>query len=427
MPNLTGSALFAQSGGPTSVINTSAYGVIAACLSAPEIDRVFAAKHGVRGILDDNLIEIGEELQARLPLLKNTPSAAFGSCRHKLKNPEEDVREYKIIEDVFRKHNIRYFFLNGGNDSMDTCAKISRYFETSGYECRVIGVPKTIDNDLVLTDHCPGFPSAAKFIATVTAECALDNSVYDTGSVAIIEAMGRHAGWLAGSAALAAFAVPGIADFRSSPTAPDLIYLPERVFNVEEFLSAVAEVYKRKSKCLVVVSEGLTLADGTFVSEAQVSGTDGFAHAQLGGLAARLAAIVKERLGVKTRGIELSLLQRCASHSASGVDITEAEGAGRFAVVAAIAGHTGKMAGILREPPRHVCEDGVCYTDSSYQSSFSLFDVADVANAEKKVPPEMITEDGTYVTQEFIDYCLPLIAGEPERVYNSGVPEFFTL
>ena len=238
---------------------------------------------------------MGKEDPQELALLKNTPSSALGSCRYKMTDSEEDDTDYQRILEVFRKHNVRYFFYNGGNDSMDTCNKISKYMQKVGYECRVMGVPKTIDNDLYGTDHCPGFASAAKYIATSCMEVYQDARVYDTGMICIIEIMGRHAGWLAGSAALATAYGAG----------PDLIYLPETDFDMDKFLSDVERIYKEKGNCMVAVSEGIHYADGTFVSEAKTSATDGFGHAQLGGLAAHLAAVVKEKTGAKVRGIEL--------------------------------------------------------------------------------------------------------------------------
>ena len=273
-----------------------------------------------------------------LELLKYTPSSALGSCRYKIADPDVDDTDYKRILEVFKKHDVRYFFYNGGNDSMDTCNKISKYMQKVGYECRVMGVPKTIDNDLFGTDHCPGYASAAKYIATSCMEVYQDARVYDTGMICIIEIMGRHAGWLTAAAALATEYGAG----------PDLIYLPERDFDMDKFLADVERVYKEKGNCMVAVSEGIHYADGSFVSEAKTSATDGFGHAQLGGLAARLADVVKQKTGAKVRGIELSLLQRCAAHLASETDIEEAVMAGRAAVENAVAGITDKMVAFER-------------------------------------------------------------------------------
>ena len=398
---LIGACIIGQSGGPTAVINASAYGAIYTALEAEEITQVLGADHGITGVLSDKLYDMGLEDPSELALLTNTPSSELGSCRYKLKDPEVDDTDYKKILEVFKKHNVRYFFYNGGNDSMDTCDKISRYMERSGWDCRVMGIPKTIDNDLFGTDHCPGFGSAAKYIATSCMEVSKDSRVYPTGQVTIVEIMGRHAGWLAGSAALGARFGSG----------PDLVYLPERVFDMDRFLADVERVYRKKGACLVAVSEGVHFADGSFVSEAKTSATDGFGHAQLGGLASRLADIVKERTGAKVRAIELSLLQRCGAHLASKTDIQEAILAGRVAVQSAIAGETGKMVAFERAN-----EDG------KYTCRTKLIPLTSVANAEKKVPLEWITPEGNFVTDEFIDYVLPLIQGEPEIATECSLP-----
>lgn len=403
---LIGACIIGQSGGPTAVINASAYGAIKAALEAEEITQVLGADHGITGVLADKLYDMGLEDPQELELLKNTPSSELGSCRYKLKQPEVDDTDYKTILEVFKKHNVRYFFYNGGNDSMDTCDKISRFMATSGWDCRVMGIPKTIDNDLFGTDHCPGFGSAAKYIATSCMEVSKDSRVYPTGQVTIIEIMGRHAGWLAGSAAVGT----------KFGTGPDLVYLPERVFDMEAFLSDVERVYNEKGNCLVAVSEGVHFADGSFVSEAKTSATDGFGHAQLGGLAARLADIVKERTGAKVRGIELSLLQRCGAHLASRTDVEEAELAGRIAVESAVAGETGKMVAFER-----------VYEDGKYTCKTKLIPLTSVANAEKKVPQEWINPDGNFVTDEFIDYVLPLIQGEPDRPAEFSLPRYAKL
>ena len=406
MSQLKGACIIGQSGGPTSVINASAYGVIRTALDNPDITAVYGAAHGIKGVLNDQLYDMGEEDEKELEFLLNTPSSELGSCRYKIADPDVDDTDYKRILEIFKKYDVRYFFYNGGNDSMDTCAKISRFMAKSGYECRVMGVPKTIDNDLFGTDHCPGFASAAKYIASSCAEVYKDARVYDTGMVTIIEIMGRHAGWLAASAALAG--VVGCA--------PDLIYLPEVDFDMDKFLKDVTEIYKREGNCIVAVSEGIHYADGSFVSEAKTSATDGFGHAQLGGLAALLANIVKEKTGAKVRGIELSLLQRCGAHLASQTDIEESFQAGKAAVEAAVAGETDKMVGFActRENGQYACQT-------------KLFDLSSVANYEKKVPLEWINQEGNGVTQGFIDYALPLIQGENRRVVENGLPRFARL
>ena len=403
---LKGACIIGQSGGPTSVINASAYGVIRTALDNEAITKVYGAEHGIKGVLNDRLIDMTQEDADELELLLYTPSSALGSCRYKIADPDVDDTDYKRILEIFKKYDIRYFFYNGGNDSMDTCAKVSRFMAKSGYECRVMGVPKTIDNDLFGTDHCPGFASAAKYIATSCAEVYKDARVYDTGMVTVIEIMGRHAGWLAGAAALAG--VVGCA--------PDLVYLPEVDFDMDKFLNDVDAIYKKNGNCIVAVSEGIHYADGSFVSEAKTSATDGFGHAQLGGLAALLANVVKEKTGAKVRGIELSLLQRCGAHLASQTDIDESFLAGKTAVEAAVAGETDKMVGFecSREGGKYTCKT-------------KLFNLSEVANFEKKVPLEWINEEGNGVNQGFIDYALPLIQGENHRATENGLPRFARL
>ena len=406
MSELRGACIIGQSGGPTSVINASAQGAIQAALKADCITRVLGAAHGIKGVLDDKLYDMGQEDPKELELLQNTPSSALGSCRYKLADPDQDDTDYKRILEIFKKYDVRYFFYNGGNDSMDTCNKISKYMQKVGYECRTMGIPKTIDNDLNGTDHCPGFSSAAKFIATSCMEVHRDAHVYDTGMVTVVEIMGRHAGWLAGSAALATWAGYG----------PDLIYLPEVDFDMDKFIADVTAIYNKTGKCMVAVSEGIHYADGRFVSEAKTSATDGFGHAQLGGLAAMLAEIIKEKTGAKVRGIELSLLQRCASHCASARDIDEAYMAGQAAVEAAVAGETDKMVAF------DVTRDGANYT---CKTALKPLDIC--ANFEKKVPREWINAEGNGIEQPFIDYVLPLIQGELNVPQENSLPRFAKL
>jgi 6-phosphofructokinase 1 len=407
MQTLKGACVFAQSGGPTSVINASFYGMAKAALNNPNITRVLGAAHGIKGILNDILYDIGKEDEYELSLLLNTPSSALGSCRYKIADPDKDDRDYKRILEIFKKYDIRYFFYNGGNDSMDTCDKVSRFMASSGYECRVIGIPKTIDNDLFGTDHCPGFGSAARYIATSCMEIALDARVYDYGTVTIVEIMGRHAGWLTGAAALASHFGAG----------PDLIYLPETAFDMDEFLAKVKQLYDSGKGVFVAVSEGIQDRDGNFISEyASKGGKDAFGHVQLGGLSAYLANRVKEYCGAKVRGIELSLLQRCGAHLASRTDIEEAVLAGKTAVEAATTGETGKMVAFERE-----------YVDGKYSCKTKLIPLTQVANYESKVPLEWILPGGAGVTQDFIDYVLPLIQGDPMRAEENSLPRFARL
>ena len=406
MSELKGACIIGQSGGPTAVINSSALGVIETALDSGSITRVLGAAHGIKGVLDDKLYDMAQEDREELKLMRYTPSSALGSCRYKLADPDVDDTDYKRILEIFKKYDVRYFFYNGGNDSMDTCNKISKYMQKVGYECRVMGVPKTIDNDLNGTDHCPGFASAAKFIATSCMEVHRDAHVYDTGMVTVVEIMGRHAGWLAGSAALATWAGYG----------PDLIYLPEVDFDMDKFIADVTAIYNKTGKCMVAVSEGIHYADGRFVSEAETSATDGFGHAQLGGLAVKLADLIKNKTGAKVRGIELSLLQRCGAHLASEVDVEEAKMAGRVAVESAVAGSTDKMVAFscTREGGKYTCEPVLQPLDI-------------VANFEKKVPREWINAAGNGVEQPFIDYALPLIQGEPDRPKENALPRFARL
>ena len=402
---LIGAALIGQSGGPSAVINASTYGVIKTAIESLYVTKVYGANHGIKGVLDDRLFIMNEEDPKELAKMLYTPASVLGSCRYKLADPDVNDTDFKRILEIFRKYNIRFFFYNGGNDSMDTCNKISRYFAKNDYECRIIGVPKTIDNDLAGTDHCPGFGSAAKYIATSMMEVNRDTKVYDVGMVTIVECMGRHAGWLTAAAALANLKGEG----------PDLIYLPEVDFDLDQFINDVKRVYEDKHDVLIAVSEGIHYADGSFVSEAKTSGTDGFGHAQLGGLATRLAAIVKAATGAKVRGIELSLLQRCASHCASATDMQESFEAGKFAMESALAGESGKMVGF------------VCDRVGGYKCQYALFDLSQEANAEKKVPLEWITASHNGVTREFFDYCLPLIQGDVQQPKEDGLPCFVTL
>ncbi len=406
MNELKGACIIGQSGGPTAVINASALGVIQAALASEHITRVLGAANGIEGVLNERLYDMAEEDPAELEHMKYTPASALGSCRYKMSHFLDDDTDYKRLLEVFRKYDVRYFFYNGGNDSMDTCNKVSKFFQNSGYECRVIGIPKTIDNDLFGTDHCPGFGSAAKFIATSCMEIHQDLQVYDKGRVTIVEIMGRHAGWLAGAAALATYAGAG----------PDLVYLPEVDFHMDRFLADVAEVYRSKGNCMVAVSEGIHDASGRFIADAGIGGTDMFGHTQLGGLSAMLADLVSRELGLKVRGIELSLLQRCASHIASRTDIEEAYRAGLTAVEMATQGFTDKMVAFERE-----------VLDGMYDCHTKLIDLGEVANVEKLVPREWINAEGNGVEAQFIDYVMPLIQGETRMEKENSLPRFVRL
>lgn len=409
MPTLIGNAVIGQSGGPTAVINASAYGAIRTALDAPEIPKVYGALNGINGILNDKLIDLGQEDPSELKFMKTTPASALGSCRCKLKNPDEDDTDYNRILEIFKKYNIRYFFYNGGNDSMDTCNKVSKFMLNNGYECRVIGIPKTIDNDLCLTDHCPGYGSAAKYIATSVREIYLDTTVYENGAITVIETMGRNAGWLTASAALA-----GKDGFGA-----DLIYLPEVEFNLDTFLEKVKNIYETTGKCLIVVSEGIRDKNGKYIVEYANSSSseDCFGHTQLGGLASFLTAKLKEATGgAKARGIELSLLQRCAGHCASETDTKESYSAGKAAVMEAINGATDKMVGFERT-----------YEKGCYICRTKLFDLDKVANAEKNIPRDWINATGDGLNEKFIDYALPLIQGEIAPPTENGLIRYVKL
>jgi len=408
MNNLKGAAIIGQSGGPTSVINASAAGVFIEALNQKNITRVYGAAHGIRGILNEEFYDINQEDIKELELLKTTPSSSIGSVRYKLKPLEEDDSEYKRLLEVFKKYNIRYFFYNGGNDSMDTCNKVSKFFKDSGYECYCMGVPKTIDNDLAVTDHCPGYASAAKYVATSFMELKCDATVYDTPMVSVVEVMGRNAGWLTAASQLAVAKGYG----------PDLIYLPEIPFDLDKFYADVEKKYKENNgKVIIAVSEGVKTKDGKYVPElvADVA-VDAFGHKQMGGTASVLADLLKNRLNVKVRPIEFSLLQRCAQHLASAIDVEEAYNAGREAVKAACEGITDYMIGFKRH-----------MDNGKYTCEYIKVPLAEVANAEKKVPLEWITKDGTGLTQAYVDYALPLIQGDCKAPLEDGLPRFARL
>lgn len=400
--------LVGQSGGPTAVINSSLAGVYetAKACGAPH---VYGMQYGIEGVLEGKLIDLDTVLGDKMDieLLKRTPSSFLGSCRHKLPDPSVDEKPFVQLFELFRQNDIGAVFYIGGNDSMDTISKLSAYGKTVNSEIRFIGVPKTIDNDLNGTDHCPGFGSAARYIATTCMEVQRDTHVYDNGTITVLEIMGRHAGWLAGSAALAAWAGYG----------PDLIYLPEVDFDMERFLADVHQVYQAKNKCLIAVSEGIHRADGAFIAEGvSAAANDGFGHTQLGGLAALLADLLRQREpSAKVRGIELSLPQRCGAHSASQTDIDEAFLAGKAAVEAAVAGYSDKMVAFR------------CTREGGYRCETVLEPLDIVANAEKTVPRAWINADGNGLEQPFIDYVLPLIQGVPRAPQEHSLPRYARL
>ncbi len=401
---LVGNCLVAQSGGPTAVINASLAGVISEALNHECIEEIFGGLNGVQGILQEDLVDLAAESQQTIRGLRTTPAAALGSCRFKLKKSADFER---AIE-VFKAHNIRFFFYIGGNDSQDTAYKISQLAKERGHEMRVIGIPKTVDNDLPHTDHCPGFGSAAKYVATTVKEIAADCAATGHGDlVQIVEVMGRNAGWIAAASALA--------KRRESPNdAPHLILLPEVPFSSDAFLDQVRNVLKREKFCLIVVGEGLTDADGNYVATAGAQ-TDSFGHAALGGAADYLRNLVETNLGLKARAARLGYAQRAAAHCLSQTDAEEAYRAGQAAVVAAVEGHTDKMVTIVRGE-----------TDQ-YTSETSLTNLSEVANHEKKVPADFINDDKFSMNHKFYKYALPLIQGEVTIPYENGVPNFVRL
>ncbi len=401
---LEGNCLVAQSGGPTSVINASLAGVIAEALNHECIEEVYGGMNGVLGILNEQLVDLASETQQAIRALRHTPGAALGTCRFKLKQQQDFDRILK----VFEAHNIRYFFYIGGNDSQDTADKISKLAQQRDYKLRVIGIPKTIDNDLVTTDHTPGYGSVIKYVATTIKEIACDNKgMGQHDLVQIVEVMGRSAGWIAAGATLA--------KRRDEPNAaPHLIYLPEVAFSPDKFISDVQSVLQKEKFCLVVVGEGLIDEDGNYIAT-KSTGTDAFGHTQLGGAGDYLRSLVEESLQVKARSVTLGMAQRAAAHCSSQTDNDEAYLAGRAAVSAAINGETDKMVTLLRS-------DG-----ENYKCETGLVELSEVANGVKKFPESWINEDGVSMNFNFYKYALPLIQGEVQVPYENGVPFFAKL
>ncbi len=404
MKETKGNVIVGQSGGPTAVINSSLAGVYKTAKDRGA-KKVLGMLHGIQGLLEERYVDLSEHIKDNLDieLLKRTPSAYLGSCRFKLPEIHDNREIYDKIFEILNKLEIEYFFYIGGNDSMDTIKKLSDYALLNGSYIRFIGVPKTIDNDLVATDHTPGYGSAAKYIGSITKEVIRDGLVYDQQNVTILEVMGRNAGWLTGASALARC---------EDCEGPDMIFLPEVTFDVDLFMKKIAELHKKKKSVVVAVSEGVKTADGRYVCE-QMDGiefVDAFGHRQLTGTARYLAEKINKEVGCKTRAIEFNSLQRCASHIVSRVDITEAYQVGGAAVKEAFDGETGKMVILKR-----ISDDPyICVTD--------LYDVHKIANAEKKVPREWINETGDYVTEAFINYAKPLIQAELTPIMTEGLP-----
>ena len=401
--------LVGQSGGPTAVINSSLAGVYetAKDCGAPH---VYGMQYGIEGLLEEKLVDLDGVLSDKMDieLLKRTPSSFLGSCRHKLPDPTVDEAPFLRLFELFAKYDIGAVFYIGGNDSMDTISKLSAYGKTVNSEIRFIGVPKTIDNDLMVTDHTPGYGSAAKYIGVVMKEIIRDATVYGTKYVTIVEIMGRNAGWLTAAAALAkAEDCEGV----------DMICLPEVPFNVDHFVEKVERMQKEKPSIVIAVSEGVKLEDGRYVCELadDVHAVDAFGHKALTGTARFLANTVARRLDTKTRCIELSTLQRCAGHLTSRTDITEAYQVGGAAAKAAFEGHTGEMVALDR------------ISNAPYQCGTSLHPISEVANLEKKVPLEWVNADHTAMTDEFLAYALPLVQAELTPIYVEGLPHHIYL
>ncbi len=411
MSRMKGNAVLAQSGGPTAVINASAAGVIQTALANESVfSGVYGAYNGILGVLTEELFDLGKEDPRQIELLRRSPSSALGSCRYKLKDMETSRADYERILEVFQAQDIRFFFYIGGNDSMDTADKVGKLAADTGYEMQAIGVPKTIDNDLACTDHCPGYGSVAKYTAVTAMNAGRDTeSLWTHDTTTVMEVMGRHAGWIAASAGLAR---------RSEQDAPHLICLPEVTFDVDKFVADVKECLKRYNRCFIVTGEGIKTADGKFLGQAGGTfGTDAFGHTQLGGAGQALRAIIENEVGVKARYNSAGTSQRNARHFASATDVAEAYMAGAAAVVAAMDGVSGKMVSLVRE-------DG----DGRYRCTTGLADLADVANGEKPLPAEFINQAGNGVTEAFLEYARPLIRGQADlEMGDDGLPVYARL
>ena len=400
-------ALYAQSGGVTSVINTSACGVIeTARRNKRKIGRLYAARDGIIGALTEDLIDTSKESTAAIRALRHTPGGAFGSCRYKLKGLEENRAHYERLIEVFKAHDIGYFFYNGGGDSADTCLKVAQLSRQLGYPLIAVHVPKTVDNDLPITDNCPGFGSVAKYIAVSIREASLDvaSMARTSTKVFVLEAMGRHAGWIAAAGGIAA---------ENPGDPPHIILFPEMPFDQEKFLAKVDLTVKNKGYCTIVVSEGVRGADGKFLAEAGTR--DAFGHAQLGGVGPVVAQLVKDKLGYKYHWAVADYLQRAARHIASKVDVEQAYAVGRAAVELAVKGKGTVMPAVVR------------VSSKPYKWKIGVADLKDVANVEKKMPRDFITEDGFGITAKCRNYLAPLILGEDYPPYQNGLPKYVTL
>ncbi len=411
MSKLKGNCVLAQSGGPTTVINSSIAGVIQEAMKYPDtFTGIYGSYNGILGILEEKLFDLQKEPTENIEGLKRTPAAALGSCRYKLKDIETSKEDYERILEVFKAHNIRYFFYAGGNDSMDTADKIGKLAQQTGYEMIAVGVPKTIDNDLAETDHCPGYGSVVKYNATTVMEAGKDTeALYTTDTCTVLEIMGRNAGWIAAGTGIAR---------RNFPDAPHLIYVPEIPFTVDKFIQDVKEVLNELGYCVIAAGEGIKTPDGKYVGEAGGKfSKDSFGHTQLGGAGDTLRGIIENEIGVKCRTNKLGTCQRNGMHFASLTDVNEAYMAGQAAVQAALQGISGKMVTLVRESdwPNYKCTTG-------------LADLSAVANGEKFLPRDFLDEKGTGISEKFKNYLLPLLQGEaPIKIGDDGLPVYVRL
>lgn len=410
MKQLFGNAVVGQSGGPTAAINATLAGVVRGILenNGKNIAKLYGMKNGIEGFLREDLVDLSAFFGTsteKLQLLEQTPAAALGSCRQKLPKPQEDRAFYDRLIDIFKKYDIRYFFYIGGNDSMDTVAKLTAYLETSDYEMRAIGIPKTIDNDLLGTDHTPGYGSAAKYIAVTMQEILRDCAVYRIPAVTIVELMGRDAGWLTAASAVGRVA---------GGLEPDYVYLPECVFDMEKFIADVKTALVRHPNVVIAVSEGVRFADGHYVGEGSQSGaTDKFGHAYLAGVGKVLEYAVRDSIGCKVRSLELSLPQRCAAHLASDTDLTESAGVGKAAVSAACGGVSGAVMAL-------------CRNRGDYAVTYEHHPASSIANGVRKMNTEFCAPEGNQVTDAFCRWLLPLIQGERKLIFQNGLPVYLT-
>ena len=414
MEILRGAAVVGQSGGPTAAINATLAGVIDGYFREKDkngaVTELYGMRNGIEGFLKERLCNLGEMFakedgtidEEKKQLLINTPASALGSCRNKLPKPADDPLFYENLIALFKKYDIRYFFYIGGNDSMDTVAKLSEYLRTSDYEMRAIGIPKTIDNDLMGTDHTPGYGSAAKFIAATMQEIVRDCAVYTTKAVTIVEIMGRDAGWLTAAAAL-------------PKLGPDYVYLPEVPFDMDKFFADIETAFIRHPNIVIAVSEGVRFADGHYVGEGTQTGVaDAFGHKYLSGTGKALEMAVKEKFGCKVRSVELNLPQRCAAHLASQTDLDESVCAGRHGIESAVEGMTGSMISMVR-------------SEGDYAITYEVSDISKIANAVRSVPRDYINETGNNVNEKCLAYICPLIQGEVAPKYVDGLPVHFVI